>query len=116
MALPNIVSPTSIALKNFAAVAGTSVSTLVSCGTANSVKVSVVVAANVTTAASDFTLQFNNGTDTYSIVSSAVVPANASLLPVTRENPVYLTQGCSLEATSGSEGTIHVTGSYEDIS
>jgi hypothetical protein len=48
-------------------------------------------------------------------VSGAVVPDNASLLPVTRENPVYLTEGCSLEATTSVEGSIHVTGSYEEI-
>ncbi len=115
MPLPNIVSPASITLKNFAAVAGTSAVTLATCGTSNSIKVSCVVAANVTSSSSDFTLSFNNGTTSYSIVSGAVVPDNASLLPVTRENPVYLTEGCSLEATTSVEGSIHVTGSYEEI-
>lgn len=116
MSLPNLVSPTSIVLKSFAAPAGTAAATLVSCGTASSVKVSCVVAASVTTAATDFTLAFNDGTATHAIVYAAVVPANAALLPVTRENPVYLTEGTSIEATSSVEGSVHVTGSYEEIS
>jgi hypothetical protein len=113
--LPNLVSPTSITLKNFNAVAGTAASTLVSCGTANSIKVSCVVAANVSAASAGFTLQLNDGSATYAIVSAAAIPANASLLPVTRENPVYLTEGCSIEALASEADAIHVTGSYEDI-
>lgn len=115
MAAPNIVSPTTVTLKAVNTTVGTSAITIVTCGSNKAVKLSSLMAANVTATNAAVTLRFNDGTSTHAICSSVVVPANASLLVVTRDNPVYLEEGKSVQAVAGATGAIHVVASYEEI-
>jgi hypothetical protein len=43
------------------------------------------------------------------------VPANASLVVISRENPAYLGEGYSIQVVAAATGAIHITGSYEEI-
>lgn len=115
MAAPNIVSPTTVTLKSVNTTVGTSVVTLVTCASNKAVKVSSLMAANVTATSASVSVRFNDGTSTHAICSTIVVPANASLLCVTRDNPVYLEEGKSIQAVAGATGAIHVVASYEEI-
>jgi hypothetical protein len=116
MPSPNIVSPTSIVLKSIGTSVGTSNLTVVTCPSNKSIKVSSLMAANVTATASSISLRFDDGTATHSMMASIAVPDNATLLCITRENPAYLKEGEKIEAVCDAENAIHLTGSYEEIS
>lgn len=117
MAAPNLVSPTTITLKNLAVTVSTSATTIVTCPTDKALKVSSVIAANIDgTNAVDYTLRVSDGTATHAVCSTVSVPADASLVVVDRTWPVYLPEGWRLEHLASAANDLHVTGSYEEIS
>lgn len=116
MAAPNIVSPTTITLKNVASTVGTSAVTIVTCPTDRALKVSTLYAANVEGSnAGDFSARVSDGTSTHAICSTVSVPADASLVVVDRNSPVYLEEGDSIQVVASAAGVIHVVASYEEI-
>lgn len=116
MAAPNIVSPTSITLKQLSTTVGTAALTLVTCATDRALKLSTLYAANVDgTNAGEITIRVSDGTATHAVCSTVSVPADASLVVVDRNSPVYLEEGDSIEAIASAAATIEVVGSYEEI-
>jgi hypothetical protein len=116
MAAPNIVSPTSITLKQLSTTVGTAAITLVTCATDRAVKVSTLYAANVQGSnAGDITIRVSDGTATHAVCSTVSVPADASVIVVDRNSPVYLEEGDSVEAIASATGTIEIVGSFEEI-
>jgi len=115
MANPNIVSASNIKFRALAVAATDTFTNVVTCGADKSLRVSSVVVSNITATASSFSLVLSDGTATHSIASSITVPKNASLVVISRDNPVYLTEGYSIEVAANAAGAIHVTGSYEEI-
>lgn len=116
MAAPNIKSPTSITLKNAATTVGTSATTIVTCATDKAVKVSTLTIANKNgTNAADATLNLVSGGATVAIASTVSVPADATLVAVDRNSPVYLEEGDSLTAVASAAGTLEIVTSYEEI-
>ena len=119
MAAPNIKSPTSITLKSLGTTVGTSAVTLVTCASDKAVKVSTLYATNVddsySAAAKTVTCRINASGVTHAIAMRASINADATLVVVDRDAPVYLEEGQSLEAIAYTTGTIHVVGSYEEI-
>ncbi len=115
MASPNIIQPTSITLKQIAKTVGTSAVTLLTCDAGKSVKVSTLLCSNVTATAASFTLRISDGTATHAMYSTFVVGANDSKLAVSRDYPVYLEEGSSLQAIAGATGSINIVGAYELI-
>ena len=116
MAAPNIVSPTTITLKNVASTVGTSAITLVTCAADRALKVSTLYAVNVDgTSAGDITIRVSDGTATHAVCSTVSVPADASVVVVDRNSPVYLEEGDSIEAVASAAATIEIVGSYEEI-
>ena len=116
MAAPNIVSPTTITLKNVGSTVGTAAITLVTCGSNKAVKVSTVYAANIQGSnAVDVTCRLNVSGATHAIASTVSVPADATLVIVDRDSPVYLEEGHTLEAFASATGSLHLVASYEEI-
>ena len=116
MAAPNIVSPTSITLRQLSSTVGTAAITLVTCATDRAIKLSTLYAANVQgTNAGDITIRVSDGTATHAVCSTVSVPADASLVVVDRNSPVYLEEGDRIEAIASAAGTIEIVGSYEEI-
>lgn len=116
MAAPNIKSPTSITLKQLSSTVGTAALTLVTCGADKAIKLSALFAANVQgTSAGDITIRVSDGTSTHAVCSTVSVPADASVLVVDRNSPLYLEEGDSVEAVASATGTIQIVGSYEEI-
>lgn len=116
MAAPNIVSPTSIVLKNASASVGTSPSSVLTCDANKAVKVSTVTFANTHgTNAADATLNLVSGGATIAICSTVSVPADATLVAVDRNSPVYLEEGDSLTASASAAGALQIVVSYEEI-
>lgn len=116
MAAPNIVSPTTITLKSVGATVGTSAAAFVTCPSNKALKVSTVYAANVNgSSAADFSCRLNVSGTTHAIASTISVPADATLIVVDRNAPVYLEEGASLEAVASSTAVLHIVASYEEI-
>ena len=118
MAAPNLQSPISVTLKALVATLGTA-STTVLANAASSGKAiklsSVVVANNDTASAVAVTVQLSSGTVSFSICNAVSVPAKASLLVVSRDNPVYLTEDTTVKAFASAAAKLDVTGAYEEI-
>ena len=51
----------------------------------------------------------------HAVCSTVSVPADASVLVVDRNSPIYLEEGDSVEAVASATGTIQIVGSYEEI-
>lgn len=116
MAAPNIVSPTTITLRNVGSTVGTAATTIVTCDSNKAVKVSTVTFANTNgTSAADATLNLVSGGATIAICSTVSVPADATLVAVDRNSPVYLEEGDSLTASASATGAIQIVVSYEEI-
>jgi hypothetical protein len=116
MTAPNIVSPTSIVLKNASAAVGTAESSVVTCPSGKALKVSTLYAANVHgTTPGDLSVRLSSPAGTHAICSTVSVPADSSLIVVDREAPVYLEEGHSILAVASAAGVIQVVVSYEEI-
>jgi hypothetical protein len=57
-----------------------------------------------------------SGGTAYPIVSTVVVPANASLIAVDKTTALYLQEGTSISVTSATASKLTFSVSYEDIS
>ncbi len=116
MAAPNIKSPTSITLKSLRSTVGTSAVTLVTCATDRALKISTLYAANIHGSnAADVSARIDVAGTTHAICSTVSVPADASLIIVDRNSPVYLEEGQALQVTASATGVLHIVGSYEEI-
>jgi hypothetical protein len=116
MVAPNVNAPGSITLKSLRSTVGTSAVTLVTCATDKAVKVSTLYAANVQGSnAGDITIRVSDGTATHAVCSTVSVPADASVIVVDRNSPLYLEEGDSVEAIASATGTIEIVGSFEEI-
>lgn len=58
---------------------------------------------------------FRNST-AYRVASTVYVPANASLVVIGKENPLYLMEGDSLRITAGTANAAQAVCSYEELS
>jgi hypothetical protein len=118
MAAPNVNSPTRVEFKTARLAATTASQTIVSCGAASNMAIRVVslVAANIDgTNAADVTVTTSDGTATRSIVSTVTVPADASLVIASRENPIHLPEGWTLAGLASAAGDIEFTTAHEEI-
>jgi len=118
MAAPNVNSPTRVEFKTARLAATTASQTIVSCGATSNMAIRVVslVAANVdSTQAADVTVTTSDGTATRAIVSTVTVPADATLVIASRENPIHLPEGWTLAGFASAAGDIEFTAAHEEI-
>jgi hypothetical protein len=124
MANPNLVSGSSIVGKtNLVRLTDTNATQVVS-NAASSNKLFLVdslTVANVDgTNAADITLQVfasatNTGTAT-GLINTVVVPADATLVAVSKDSPLLLTEDMSVYATASAGNDLHVICSYKELS
>jgi hypothetical protein len=124
MANPNLVSGTSIVGKtNLVRLTDTNATQVVS-NAASSNKLFLVdslTVANVDgTNACDVTLNVfaaatNTGTAT-SLISTVTVPADATLVAISKDSPLLLTEDMSVYATASAANDLHVICSYKELS
>ena len=124
MANPNLVSGSSIVGKtNLVRLADTNATQVVS-NAASSNKLFLVdslTVANVDgTNAADITLNVfasatNTGTAT-GLLNTVTVPADATLVAVSKDSPLLLTEDMSVYATASAANDLHVICSYKEIS
>ena len=123
MANPNIVSVASIYGKtvydtDIATTAASLVSNAASSG--KILKINSLIIANIDgTNAADITVTLRNaaGGTTYSTLANTIsVPADATLVVVSKDTSVYLMEDMSLYVAASAAGDLSATCSYEEIS
>ena len=124
MAAPNIVNVTSIIGKTSVAnLTTTSATSIVSnAASSNKVfKINSLIVSNVDgTSAANITINYYSaaalgGTATQ-IVSTVGVPADASLIVISKDTPLYLEEDKSIGATADTASDLKIICSYEEIS
>ena len=124
MAAPNIVNVTTITGRTVVASLTTTDSTLVVENVAASgkvFKINSLIVSNVDgTSAADITINLfsedNIGGTGTQIVSTVTVPADASLVVITKDTAIYLEEDRSIGATAASASDLKVVCSFEEIS
>jgi len=124
MAAPNIVNVSTITGKTAkVALTTTSATTLVSnAASSNQVfKINMIQVANVDGSnACDVTVDVHSaasgGGTAYSLISTASVAADSSLVVLDKNTALYLEENTSITATAGTASDLEVLVSYEEIS
>jgi hypothetical protein len=124
MAAPNVVNVATITAKSaLVALSSTSQTTLVSNAASSGkvFKINMIQVANVDgTNAADVTIDVHSaaagGGTAYSLVATASVPADASLIAVDKNTALYLEENKSITATASAANDLEVIVSYEEIS
>lgn len=123
MANPNIIGATTInGNVTYNIPSNTSATSLLSNAASSGVvyKVESLTASNVTGSNATVTVSVNSaaaGSGTaYRLIYQAVVPVNATMQIIDKNNPIYLTEDKSIVVTSGTSSAIEYVCSYESIS
>jgi len=123
MANPNIVSVASIYGKTVydTDIAASAASLVVNAASSGKIyKINSLIIANIDgTNSADITVTLRNaaGGTTYSTIASTVaVPADATLIIVSKDTSIYLEEDMSLYVLASAAGDLSATCSYEEIS
>ena len=124
MANPNIVDVTTITGKSATiALSTTSATTLVSNAASSGkvFKINMIQVANVDGSnAADVTIDVHSEDDgggtAYSLIATASVGADSSLIALDKSTAIYLEEYRSITATAGTANDLEVIVSYEEIS
>jgi hypothetical protein len=124
MTAPNIVNVSTITGKTaYVALSSTSATELVSNAASSGkvFKINMIQIANVDgTNACDVTVDLHSqddiGGSAYSLISTASVAADSSLVVVDKNTAIYLEEDRSISATAGTASDLEVIVSYEEIS
>jgi len=122
MANPNIVSVSSMYVSTtYLVPTGTSATTWTGLTPASGsvTKIDSIAATNVTGTAATITLSINSATagggTAYRIAYQISVPGNTTLMIVDKSNPIYVGEGQSIVATSGTSSSIELVASIETL-
>ena len=119
MAAPNIVNVTSIYGKTMGAALGTSANTdILTCPSDKVLKVNSIIVANVDgTNSSDVTVSFydNSASARYKLASTITVPADATMVVIGKDSPIYLEESDQIEASASSASDLEIVISYEEL-
>lgn len=124
MTAPNIVNVSTITGKTDQIALSTTSATVLLSNAASSgrvVKVNTIIVANVdATNACDVTVDLHSaaagGGTAFSIISTASVAADSSLVALDKSTAIYLEEDMSITVTAGTANDLEVIVSYEEIS
>jgi hypothetical protein len=119
MANPNIVEVADIRGKTAVSQVDTSASSIVenSAGSGKILKINSLTISNVDgTTSSDATVDIFRSSTAYRIASTITVPADSTLVVISKDTSVYLEEGDSLRCTASTSGDLEAVCSYEEIS
>ena len=119
MAQPNIVNVVTI-LGHTDVLNVTTTATAVVTNSAASEKVfkinSLIVSNIDGTNAADISVDLFRSSTSYYLASTITVPADATLVVISKDNPIYLEEGDSIRCLASANGDLQVVCSYEEIS
>jgi hypothetical protein len=119
MAAPNIVAVTTIIGKTAVQAVTTSATAIVSnsAGSNKVFKINSLTIANVDgTNAADITVDHFRSSTARRLASTITVPADATLVVISKDTAIYLEEGDSLRCTASADGDLEAVCSYEEIS
>lgn len=123
MTAPNIVNVTTITGKRAAGALTTSAATIVNnpASSGKVLKVNTLIIANVDgTNAADVTInvytQDDIGGTAYAIAKTISVPADSSIVIISKNNPIYLEEDQSIGGLASANSDLEYVASYEEIS
>ena len=119
MAAPNIVNVTEIYGNTVVQLMTTTQANLIA-NVANSGKVykinSLYVANMHGTAAADVNIQFMTNTNAVFYIASTIsVVADSTLVLITKDSSIYLTEGTYIQANANAVSSLHLTCSWDEI-
>lgn len=119
MAAPNIFNTVTITGKT-AVLAPTTTATAIVTNSAASgkvFKINSLVIANINgTTATDITVDIFRSSVAYKLASTITVPADSSLVVISKDSTIYLEEGDVLRLTAGINSYLSAICSYEEIS
>ena len=119
MAAPNIVSVSSIYGKTMGAALSTTVTTdILTCGANKVLKINSIIVANIDgTNNADATVYFydSSAAARYALAYTVTVPADATLIVLGKDSPIYLEESDQIEAGASASGDLSIIISYEEI-
>lgn len=119
MAAPNIVGVTNIIGHTDVQSVGTSATAIVTntAGSGKVFKINSLIVSNIDgTNSADITVDLYRSVTSYRIASTITVPADASLVVISKETAIYLEEGDSLRCLASAAGDLQAICSYEEIS
>lgn len=119
MANPNIVNVTSIYGKTAVLNVTTSAQAIVTntSGSGKIIKINVLNLSNIDgTTAVDSTVDVFRSSTAYRLLNTVSVPADSTLVAITKDTSIYLEEGDSLRVTASANGDLTAVCSYEEIS
>lgn len=119
MANPNIVNVTDIRGKTAVQNVGTSATAIVTnAASSNKVfKINSLIISNIdATLACDITARFVRSATNYALASTVTIPADATLVIISKDNPIYLEEDDSITLLASATGDLQAVCSYEEIS
>lgn len=118
MAAPNIVNTTTITAKTDVQIVGTS-ATAITTNTAGSgqvYKINSILVANVDgTNAADVTVDLFRGGVAYRIASTISVPADSTVVIISKDTSIYLEEGDAIRCAASAAGDLEAVCAYEII-
>lgn len=119
MAAPNIVNVTSIYGKTMGAALSTTTTTdILTCGSNKVLKINSIIVANVDGSnGADVTVYFydSSAAARYALAYTITVPADATLIVVGKDSPIYLEESDQIEAGASAVSDLQIIISYEEI-
>lgn len=119
MAAPNLANVTTITGKTAVLAVTTSATAIVTNSAASGkvLRINTLIIANVDgTNAADITVDVFRSSVAYRIANTISVPADASLVVISKDKSIYLEEGDSLRCTASANSDLEAVCSYDDIS
>ena len=119
MAAPNILSASSIYGKTTGAALDTSTTTSLLANSASSdklLKLNSIIVANVDgTNSADVTISWYDGSSDRHLAKTVAVPADTTLVVLSKESPIYLEEGQSIRGGASANSDLEVIISYDEL-
>jgi hypothetical protein len=119
MANPNIVNVSQIYGKTIGGSVTTSTVAVLSnsAGSNKIFKINSMIISNIDgTNSADITAEFFDGSSAWKISNTITVPADATLVVISKETSIYLEEGDSIRLLASANGDLEYVISYEEIS
>tara|TARA_B100000029_G_C16971344_1_gene740132 strand:+ start:80 stop:448 length:369 start_codon:yes stop_codon:yes gene_type:complete len=119
MAAPNILSASSIYGKTTGAALDTTTTTSLLANAASSdklLKLNSIIVANVDgTNSADVTISWYDGSNDRHLAKTVAVPADTTLVVLSKESPIYLEEGQSIRGGASANSDLEVIISYDEL-
>ena len=119
MAAPNMINVCSIIGKTAVQAVGTGATAIVENTAASGkvLKINSLIISNVDGALpADITVDLYRSSTQYRLASTVTIPADATLVVISKDNTIYLEEGDALRLTASASGDLEAVCSYEEIS